>query len=237
MEESDDPAAPHSMTLMAGPIDPRVRPTRANRFVASHPLAWFELTAVHRVPVGEPGFMRRVFPGFLQLAAFVSMNPVRHLDALRKLYIDLAGGDAESAEVHRRFYDDFFAVIDVPAECYLQTLETVFQRNALGRGEMTWRGTRRVRPDLVRRTALMTIEGADDRITSVGQTSAAHGLCTAIPPERRQCHVVPGVGHFGVFRGRRWREEIAPRIGEFIRSSNRSTPARDGRPSRAVPAR
>jgi poly(3-hydroxybutyrate) depolymerase len=230
MEESNDPAAPRSMTLMASPIDARVSPTGVNRFATSRPLAWFELTAIHRVPLGEPGFLRKVYPGFLQLAAFVSMHASRHVDAHRQLYRDLVAGDETSAKARRRFYDDYLAVMDVPAEYYLQTVETVFQKHALGRGEMTWRGTRHVRPDLIRRTALMTVEGANDDITAVGQTSAAHGLCTAIPPERRQRQVVPGVGHYGVFSGRRWREEIAPRFGEFIRSCGRSTPARGVRP-------
>ncbi len=237
MGESDDPAAPRSMTLMAGPVDTRVKPTPVNRFVASRALAWFDLAAVHRVPVGEPGFLRRVYPGFLQLAGFVSMDPLRHLDAHQKLYADLVGGDDESAKVHRRFYDDYLAVMDLPAEYYLATVETVFQRHALGRGEMTWRGTHRVRPDLIRNTALMTVEGSADDITPVGQTSAAHELCTAIPSERRQRLVVPGVGHFGVFRGRRWREVIAPRVGEFIRSCGRIVPARNVRPALVAAAR
>jgi poly(3-hydroxybutyrate) depolymerase len=236
MEEEDDPAVPRSMTLMAGPIDTRVSPTPANRFVASQPLAWLELTAIHRVPLGEPGFLRRVYPGFLQLAAFVSMRPLRDVEAHRKLYVDLVGGDEERAEVHRRFYDDYLAVMDVPAEYYLQTIDTVFQKHALGRGEMVC-GTRAVRPDLVRRTALMTVEGGDDRITPVGQTSAAHRLCTAVPCERRQQHLVPGVGHFGVFRGRRWREEIAPRVREFIRVSSRSVPTRAVRSALVAVAR
>jgi poly(3-hydroxybutyrate) depolymerase len=219
MEESEDPASPRSMTLMAGPIDARVAPTAVTKYAMGRPLAWFELTAVHRVPLGEPGFMRKVYPGFLQLAAFVSMKSARHVSAHRKLYLDLVGGDEESADVYRRFYDDYLAVIDLPAEYYLQTVQRVFQRHELGRGEMIWRGQRRVRPELIRRTALMTIEGENDDITGVGQTSAAHGLCSAIPDERRARLVVPGVGHYGVFSGRRWREETAPRLREFIRSS------------------
>ena len=225
MEESEDPASPRSMTLMAGPIDPRVNPTRINSYASARPLAWFDLTAIHRVPFGEPGFMRRVYPGFLQLAAFVSMHPSRHAQAHRQLYRDLVAGDEESADTHRRFYDDYLSVMDLPAEYYLQTVETVFKRHDLGRGAMMWRGTRRVRPDLIRRTALMTVEGANDDITGVGQTSAAHALCSAIPDGRRRRLVVPGVGHYGVFSGRRWREEIAPRVGEFIRSASGSAPA------------
>jgi poly(3-hydroxybutyrate) depolymerase len=219
MAEDDDPLVPLSMTLMAGPIDARVAPTSVSRLAMSRPLAWFEWTAVHRVPFGEPGFMRKVYPGFLQLAAFVSMKSARHLNAHRQLYRDLISGDVESADVYRRFYDDYLAVIDLPAEYYLQTVEKVFQRHDLGRGEMMYRGTRRVRPELIRRTALMTIEGANDDITGVGQTAAAHRLCSAIPPDRRLELVVPGVGHYGTFSGRRWRDETAPRLREFIRAS------------------
>lgn len=222
MEEAADAAVPASMTLMAGPIDTRVSPNPINRFATSHPLGLFDLAAVTRVPLGEPGFRRQVHPGFLQLAGLVAMNPLLLVNAHRQLYRDLVDAEEESAEVHRRFHDDYLAVMDVPAEYYLQTVETVFQRHALARGEMTWRGTRPVRPDLVRRTALMTVEGARDGIAGVGQTAAAHGLCAAIPPERRQRLVAPGVGHFGVFSGRRWRDEIAPRVGQFIRASGRS---------------
>jgi len=217
MAEAGDPATPRSMTLMAGPIDTRVNPTQVDRVATSRPLEWFELSAVHRVPAGEPGFLRRVYPGFLQLTAFVSLNAARHANAHRQLYRDLLAGDEESAEAHRRFYDDYLAVMDVPAEYYLQTIATVFQRNDLARGEMTWRGTHRIRPDRIRTTALMTVEGENDEITSVGQTSAAHALCTGIPEARRCRYVQSGVGHYGVFSGRRWREEIAPRIAAFIR--------------------
>lgn len=219
MAEDEDPATPRSMTLMAGPIDTRVNPTQVDRLATGRPLEWFELTAVHRVPAGEPGFLRKVYPGFLQLTAFVSLNPSRHADAHRQLYRDLLAGDEESAGTHRRFYDDYLAVMDVPAEYYLQTVSRVFQNHLLARGEMTWRRVRPVRPAAVRRTALMTVEAANDDITSVGQTAAAHALCSAIPPERRRAYVQEGVGHYGVFSGRRWREQIAPRIAAFIRSS------------------
>jgi poly(3-hydroxybutyrate) depolymerase len=217
MAESGDPATPRTMTLMAGPIDTRVKPTRVDRVATDRPLEWFERTAVYRVPAGEPGFLRKVYPGFLQLAAFVSLNPARHADAHRQLYRDLLAGDEESAEVCRRFYDDYLAVMDVPAEYYLQTVASVFQKHELARGEMTWRG-RPIRPAAIDRTALMTIEGEHDDITSVGQTSAAHALCPAIPAGRRRLHIQSGVGHYGVFSGRRWRDEIAPRLAEFIRS-------------------
>jgi poly(3-hydroxybutyrate) depolymerase len=218
MAESGDPATPRTMTLMAGPIDTRVKPTQVDRAATGRPLEWFEMAAVHRVPAGEPGFLRKVYPGFLQLTAFVSMHPARHADAHRQLYRDLLAGDEESAEVCRRFYDDYLAVMDVPAEYYLQTVASVFQKHELARGEMTWRGQRPIRPAAINRTALMTIEGEHDDITSVGQTSAAHALCPAIPAGRRRLHIQSGVGHYGVFSGRRWRDEIAPRLAEFIRS-------------------
>jgi poly(3-hydroxybutyrate) depolymerase len=218
LAEDRDPATPRSLTLMAGPIDTRVSPTQVDRAATSHSLLSFEMTAIHRVPAGEPGFLRRVYPGFLQLAAFVSLNVDRHAGAHRKLYRDLLAGDEQSAEVHRRFYDDYLAVMDIPAEYYLQTIASVFQRHDLARGEMTWRG-RPVRPAAIEATALLTVEAEKDDITSVGQTSAAHDLCTSIPAQRRQTYVQPGAGHYGVFSGRRWREEIAPRVASFIRES------------------
>jgi poly(3-hydroxybutyrate) depolymerase len=219
MAEDGEIETPRTMTLMAAPIDTRVNPTQVDRAATSRPLHWFEMTAVHRVPAGEPGFLRKVYPGFLQLTAFVSLNVGRHADAHRQLYRDLLAGDEESAETHRRFYDDYLAVMDVPAEYYLQTVATVFQRHDLARGEMTWRGKRLIRPELIEDVALMTIEGEKDEITSVGQTSAAHDLCSGIPAERKLRYVQSGAGHYGVFSGRRWREEIAPAFAEFIRRS------------------
>ena len=219
MAEDGEIETPRSMTLMAGPIDTRVNPTQVDRVATSRSLHWFEMSAVHRVPAGEPGFLRKVYPGFLQLTAFVSLNVARHADAHRQLYRELLAGDEESAEAHRRFYDDYLAVIDVPAEYYLMTIASVFQRHDLARGEMKWRGKRLIRPELIDDTALMTIEGEKDEITSVGQTSAAHDLCTAIPAERKLRYVQSGAGHYGVFSGRRWREEIAPAFAEFIRKS------------------
>jgi len=204
---------------MAGPIDARKNPTQVDRVATSRSLRWFEMTAIQRVPAGEPGFLRKVYPGFLQLTAFVSLNPARHADAHRQLYRDLLAGDEEKAEVCRRFYDDYLAVMDLPAEYYLQTIASVFQRHDLARGEMVWRGKRRVRPAAIGTTALFTVEGEKDAITGAGQTFAAHDLCTSIPAGRRQEYVQSGAGHYGVFSGRRWREEIAPRIASFIRAS------------------
>jgi poly(3-hydroxybutyrate) depolymerase len=220
---------------MAGPIDTRVNPTSVDRYAAAHPLAWFELTSVDRVPFGEPGFLRRVYPGFLQLAAFMAMNVSRHVNAHRALYRALVAGDDEGVEAHRRFYDDYLAVMDVPAEYYLQTVSAVFQRHLLPRGELTWRGEP-VRPEAVRRAALMTVEGANDDITGVGQTAAAHALCSGVPAERRRRLVAPGVGHFGVFSGRRWREEIAPRVCEFIRAATPAGAVRPRPPARPAAA-
>jgi poly(3-hydroxybutyrate) depolymerase len=205
------------MTLMAGPVDTRVSPTKVDRLATDRALEWFETAAVHRVPAGEPGFLRKVYPGFLQLTAFVSLDPLRHADAHHQLYRDLLAGDEESAAAHRRFYDDYLAVMDVPAEYYLQTVSTVFQKHLLARGEMTFRGAQLVRPAAIRDTALMTIEGEKDDITGLGQTSAAHGLCSGLADERKLKYVQPGAGHYGVFSGRRWREEVAPRFAEFIR--------------------
>src|SRR3954464_1481288 len=210
MAEDGEIETPRTMTLMAAPIDTRVTPTQVDRAAAGRPLHWFEMTAVHRVPAGEPGFLRKVYPGFLQLTAFVSLNVGRHADAHRQLYRDLLAGDEESAEAHRRFYDDYLAVMDVPAEYYLQTIASVFQNHELARGTMTWRGKAPIRPAAIRDTALMTVEGENDDITSVGQTSAAHDLCTSTPAERRVVYRQPGAGHYGVFSGRRWREQIAP---------------------------
>jgi poly(3-hydroxybutyrate) depolymerase len=217
MAESNDAPAPRSMTLMAGPVDTRVSPTEVDRVATEHPLDWFELSAVHRVPAGEPGFLRKVYPGFLQLTAFIALDPRRHAHAHRQLYRDLLAGDEEGAQTHRRVYDDYLAVMDVPAEYYLQTVSSVFQKHLLARGEMTYRKGRLVRPELIRETALLTIEGEKDDITGLGQTAAAHALCSALPGDRKLHYVQPGAGHYGVFSGRRWREQIAPRFEEFIR--------------------
>jgi poly(3-hydroxybutyrate) depolymerase len=225
MEESEERAAPRSLTLVAGPVDTRVNPTAVNLYVRFQPLAWFAWTAVHRVPLGRPGAGRRVYPGFLQLAGFVYTGALRHAAAHWKIFFHALRGDDARADAHRRFYDDYFAVMDVPAEYYLQTLRTVFKTHDLARGTMTWRG-RRVRLEAIRRTALMTVEGGADDVITPGQTAAAHALCPAIPPERRRRLVVPGVGHFGVFSGRGWRKEIAPRLREFIAASEERPPLR-----------
>jgi poly(3-hydroxybutyrate) depolymerase len=202
---------------MGGPVDPRIRPTAPNRLAESRSLGWFETALVHRVPIGEPGFGRRVYPGFLQLSGFISMNVERHAESHGKLYRDLLAGDEEGAQMHRRFYDDYLAVMDMPAEYYLQTIATVFQRYDLPRGAMRYRGVRRIEPGAIRSTALFTVEGEADDITGIGQTFAAHALCTGLPAEQHLHHLQPGAGHYGLFSGRRWRGEIAPRLRDFIR--------------------
>lgn len=217
LSEDSDAAVPQTLTLMGGPVDTRINPTAPGVLAETRSLDWFEATLVHPVPAGEPGFGRRVYPGFLQLSAFVAMNYDRHAQAHAELARDVVAGDDEGARGHRRFYDDYLAVMDMPAEYYLQTIATVFQRHELARGVMRYRGVRRVQPAAIRATALMTIEGENDDITAPGQTFAAHALCPDIPVARRLHHVQPQVGHYGIFSGRRWRYDIAPRLRDFIR--------------------
>ncbi len=208
--------APYSMTLMGGPIDTRVNPTKVNRLAETRPVEWFEATVINTVPATYPGFMRHVYPGFIQLSGFMSMNLDRHFGSALNHFQHLVRGDGESAAAHRHFYDEYLSVMDLPAEFFLQTVETVFQRHALPRGVMTWRG-QPVDPRAIRRTALLTIEGELDDISGLGQTHAAHALCSGLPPARHGHHLQLGVGHFGIFNGRRWRREILPRVCAFIR--------------------
>jgi poly(3-hydroxybutyrate) depolymerase len=217
MEADDDPCAPSSIVLMGGPIDTRCNPTGVNRVAQERGTEWFRNNVITRVPFPHLGVMRDVYPGFLQLNGFVSMNFNRHLDAHKELFFHLVEGDGDSAQKHREFYDEYLAVMDLTAEFYLHTVETVFVRHALPKGEMVHRG-RAVDPSKIRRTALLTIEGERDDISGVGQTEAAHGLCVNIPAERKAHYLQPGVGHYGVFNGSRYRAEIAPRIADFIRS-------------------
>jgi poly(3-hydroxybutyrate) depolymerase len=216
LAEDTDIAVPQSLTLIAAPIDPRVRETAVGRFARSHPIAWFERNVVQRVPPGEPAAGRRVYPGYLQLAAFMSMNPSDHARSHLRFYRDLIDGNLDGAQAHRTFYDEYLAVMDVPAEYYLQTVETVFQRYDLARGELRWRG-RLVRPQALTSTALLTVEGERDDITAPGQTVAAHALCTGIPAERKLHHLQPDAGHFGTFSGRRFREQVYPKLRQLIR--------------------
>jgi poly(3-hydroxybutyrate) depolymerase len=210
---------PRSMTMMGGPIDARRSPTAVNNLAQKKPLSWFQQNVIHRVPPKYPGYMRRVYPGFLQHMGFVAMNPDRHLVAHWDYYHHLVQGDGDSAETHRRFYDEYNAVLDLPAEYYLDTIQTVFQDFALPNGRMFVRGEL-VRPQAIRETALLTVEGELDDISGNGQTEAAHALCLNIPRERRSHFMAPGVGHYGIFSGRRWREMIYPRVRDFIRAQS-----------------
>jgi len=211
--------APRSMTMMGGPIDARRSPTAVNNLARRKPYSWFEQNLIHRVPPKYPGYMRRVYPGFLQHLGFVAMNPDRHVIAHWDYYHRLLQGDGESAGAHRRFYDEYNAVLDMPAEYYLDTVKAVFQDYALPKGQMRVRGEL-VRPQAIRDSALLTIEGELDDISGNGQTEAAHALCLNIPRERRQHYVAPGVGHYGIFSGRRWREMVFPKVRDFISSYN-----------------
>ena len=215
MAANKHPAQPRSMTLMAGPIDCRVNPTKVNELATSRDIDWFERHLIAHVPLRFPGALRRVYPGFLQLSAFLSMNLERHLKAFGDLYEHVADGDHERARITREFYDEYFAVNDLPAEFYLETVKLVFQDFALAKGELSVRGER-VDTSAIRRTALFTVEGERDDICAIGQTVAAHDLCSGLAPYMKQHHVQLGVGHYGVFSGRRWQQQIYPRLREMI---------------------
>jgi poly(3-hydroxybutyrate) depolymerase len=218
MEADDDPYVPASMVLMGGPIDTRVNPTIVNNLAQQRGTDWFRRHVITKVPFPNPGFMRDVYPGFLQLNGFMSMNLDRHIEAHKQLFMHLVRGDGDSAGKHKEFYDEYLAVMDLAAEFYLQTVETVFVRHALPDGEMTHRG-RLVDPSSIRNVGLLTIEGEHDDISGVGQTEAAHRLCSSIPADRKVHWLQPGVGHYGVFNGSRFRAEIAPRIADFVLST------------------
>ena len=213
--QRDEAVKPRTMTMMGGPIDARKSPTAVNNLATEKPLSWFKRSVIHRVPLKYPGYMRQVYPGFLQHTGFVAMNPSRHADAHRDFYNHLVQGDGESAEAHRKFYDEYNAVLDMPAEYYIDTIKTVFQDFALPRGCMFVR-EELVRPAAITKTALLTIEGEFDDISGNGQTAAAHDLCTKIPAKMKDHFMVPKVGHYGIFSGRRWREVIYPHIRGFI---------------------
>ncbi|MDB5746299.1 MAG: esterase [Massilia sp.] len=216
MASNNDPKLPKTMTMMGGPIDPRKSPTAVNDLAVEKPFSWFENTVIYSVPGNYPGFGRKVYPGFLQHAGFIAMNPGRHAQSHREFYQHLMRGDDESAESHRQFYDEYNAVLDMPAEYYLDTIKTVFQEFRLPAG--TWEvGGQLVRPQDIKTVALFTIEGELDDISGAGQTQAAHDLCSSIPDNMKRDFVAPKAGHYGIFSGRRWRETICPKIGEFIR--------------------
>lgn len=215
MAEDRDRNSPRSLTLMAGPIDARQNPTDVNRLAESKDIAWFRSNLISEVPWRHRGGGRKVYPGALQLSAFMTMNIGRHMKAHHEQFWSLFDGDAAKAAQHRRFYDEYLAVMDLPAEFFLETVQTVFQDHALAKGELTWRG-RPVRPEAIRRTAIMTVEGERDDICGIGQTMAALDLCRSLPVTMRSHHLQTGVGHYGVFSGRRFAHMIYPRVREMI---------------------
>lgn len=233
MASENDPNQPLSMTLMGGPIDTRVSKTQVTDLAEQRPISWFEKMAVHTVPFYYPGGMRKVYPGFLQLTGFMTMNLDRHMGSYMNLFKHLVQGDGQSADKHREFYNEYLAVMDIPAEFYLQTVETVFIKHSLPRGLMEWKDettgeTMRVRPQDIKRTALLTVEGERDDISARGQTTAAHEICYSLPQSKQYHHLQIGTGHYGIFNGRKYRQNILPRIRWFMRQQD---PGKD-----AVPA-
>lgn len=225
MAEDDDPCAPVTMTIMGSPIDARRSPTAPNLLAETRDLDWFKKNMIHTVPALYPGAFRRVYPGFVQLASFMGMNLSRHVDAHYSYFQNLVRGDGDSTDKHREFYDEYLAVMDLTEEFYIQTLEEVFQKYTLATGQMMHRG-RRVDPGAITKTALLTVEGQNDDISGIGQTQAAHDLCVNIPEHMRRDYIQPGVGHYGVFSGRRYKTEIYPRIRDFMRGGGEVRRAR-----------
>jgi poly(3-hydroxybutyrate) depolymerase len=219
MAQSGNPAQPRSMTLMAGPIDTRVNPTKVNELAKKQTIDWFERTLTASVPLRYPGAFRRVYPGFVQLVAFMSMNIDRHVKAHKELYDNLANGELEKAAVTKAFYDEYFAVLDLTAEFYLETVRLIFQEYALPLGKLEWHG-QKVDPSAIRKTMLLTVEGERDDICAVGQTVAAHDLCSKLRPYLKRHHMQAGVGHYGVFSGKRWENQIYPILKNVILSSD-----------------
>ena len=217
MAEERNPAEPRSMTLMAGPIDTRVNPTKVNELAKSKPIEWFQKNLIGSVPWRYQGAHRKVYPGFLQLTAFMSMNLDRHINAHVAQFHALAQRDQAKSAAHRKFYQEYGAVMDLPAEFFIQTVQRIFQDHDLPLGRLTWRG-RPVRPELIRRTALMTVEGERDDICAIGQTLAALDLCSGVRVSMKRHHLQTGVGHYGVFSGRRWEQEIYPRVRAMIQA-------------------
>ena len=215
MAADDHPSAPRSMTLMAGPIDPRQSPTSVNELAVKQSLGWFESQLISPVPRRFAGAGRRVYPGFIQLTAFMAMNLERHQEAHRKMYAHLAANETAEANKIKSFYDEYFAVLDLAEEFYIETIDRVFQRADLARGSFTFRG-KAVDPGRVRRTALLTVEGGRDDICGLGQTATAHDLCSSLRPHLKRHHLQANAGHFGVFNGRRWEREIYPVVRNFI---------------------
>jgi poly(3-hydroxybutyrate) depolymerase len=240
MAAAEDPCQPCSLTLMAGPVDARSNPTAVNELATRQAIEWFERSLIAKVPLRYPGAGRRVYPGFLQLAAFMTMNGMRHVDAFANLFTNLIAQKYAEAAKTQEFYSEYFAVLDLAAEFYPETVQKVFQENRLARGELYWRGEV-VDPAAIRRTVLLTIEGERDDVCGIGQTAAAHDLCHKIPLARRSHHLQPGVGHYGVFSGSRWEREIYPVVRNAILSgerrprSARKQPARTDAHARRAP--
>ncbi|MEM9222454.1 MAG: polyhydroxyalkanoate depolymerase [Pseudomonadota bacterium] len=244
LEARQSASLPKSITLMGGPIDTRENPTEVNVFATKHDLDWFRRNVIMTVPFPHPGVLRRVYPGFLQLSGFMTMNLDRHLSAHYDYFDHLMTGDGDSAEKHRDFYDEYLSVMDLTEEFYMQTIDTVFLRQALPHGTMTHRGVP-VDPKAIKRTPILTIEGENDDISGLGQTRAAHKLTPNLPKAKHQHYEQPDVGHYGVFNGSRFRREIAPRIGEFVAEWDQAKPdeasptpkPRTSRPSTATKAK
>ncbi len=219
MAEAGDPAQPRSMTLMAGPVDTRINPTKVNELALQKPIEWFEQNLISQVPRRYRGAGRRVYPGFIQLTAFLSMNIERHRKAHMELYQHLAEGNTEKAEAIKTFYDEYFAVLDMPAEFYLETVAWVFQEARLAQGTLTFRGAP-VNPKAIRRTMLLTVEGERDDICGIGQTAAAHEICWGLRPHLKRHHLQAGAGHYGVFSGKRWETQVYPQLRHTILSTS-----------------
>lgn len=215
MAANESPYKPKTMTLMGGPMDTRMAPTVVTDLADKHDMNWFRRNCIHLVPLRFAGSGRRVYPGFLQLHAFLSMNPKRHTMAQWKMFTHLVEGDGDSAEAHQKFYDEYLAVMDTASDFYLETIDTVFKRHLLPRGLMTWKG-QAVDPSQIKKTALLTVEGALDDISAPGQTIAAHDMCSGLKKNMKKNLLQEGVGHYGIFNGRKWREIIKPEIGKFI---------------------
>ncbi len=220
MSERKDKATPLSMTLIGGPIDARINPTKVNDAGMNKPLSWFESHVITRVPFNYPGFMRRVYPGFLQLSGFMSMDINRHMNAHTDLFKHLVEGDGDSARAHKKFYDEYLSVCDLPAEYYLDCIDQVFQRFLLPEGKFKYEG-KLVKPQAITKTALLTLEGELDDISGVGQTEAAHKLCPNLPASKKKHHLQKGIGHYGIFNGRKFREHVAPIIVDFVKKHDK----------------
>ena len=217
MADEKDPCQPATLTLMGGPVDVRVSPTSVNELATTKPLDWFKTKLISRVPLRHKGGGRKVYPGFLQLVAFMSMNKQRHKDQHKKMFEHLAKGELAEATKIKDFYDEYFAVLDLTEEFYIETVDIVFQRALLAKGELTHHG-KPVRPESIQRTALLTVEGERDDICAVGQTAAAHALCSSLRPHLKRHHLQPGVGHYGVFSGKKWQSQVYPQVRNLILS-------------------